>query len=323
MGYAITISTTGSPDVMHFTEQTALKLKEGEVRLKQTAIGVNYIDTYHRSGLYPVELPCTLGIEAAGTIKEVGLGVTGLKPGDRVAYATAGLGAYAEERVVPAEKLIALPANVSDETAAAVFLKGMTAEYLLQRTYAVAKGQTILLHAAAGGVGLIACQWAKRLGCTVIGTVGSPAKAELAKANGCDHVILYREESVSERVLEITKGRGVPVVYDGVGQATFKESLASLGLRGLLVSYGQASGVISQFDPKDLAAKSLYYTRPSLFNYAGTREELEQSSARVIEALTSKRLRITIGKKYALKEAAQAHLDLEARKLIGSTLLIP
>lgn len=323
MNYQIQMDHSGGPEVLGVEEVPVEKPARGEVRLRQTAVGLNYIDVYHRTGLYPVELPAVPGLEAAGVVEAVGEGVSGLQIGDRVACGTGPLGAYTASRVMPASKLVRIPEGISDEQAAGAMLKGMTAEYLLCRTFPVKKGDVIVFHAAAGGVGLIACQWAASLGVEVIGTVGSPQKAKLAREYGCRHVILYREENVEERVLEITGGRGVPVVYDSVGRDTFQSSLNCLEPRGMLVSYGQSSGSVPAIDLKVFAPKSLFYTRPSLFNYAGTRRDLEASSRRLFEKMLSGDVKIRIGASYALKDAAQAHRDLEGRKLTGSTLLIP
>lgn len=323
MAYVMKVSQTGGPEVIRGESASVAVPGSGEIRIKQTAVGLNYIDTYHRSGLYPVNLPAVLGVEAAGVVDAVGEGVSELKPGDKVAYAQGPLGAYADERVLPADKVVKLPPGISGEVAAASLLKGMTVEYLFYRTFPLQKGQTLLFHAAAGGVGLLACQWARALGCTVIGTAGSPEKAQAAKQAGCDHVILYRRENVAERVMEITRGQGVPVVYDGVGKDTFEASIACLAPRGMLVSFGQASGAIPEVNLKVFAAKSLFFTRPSLFVYNATHEEMTLSAQRFFDVLSSGQVKVQIHKKYSLREAAQAHCDLEARKLTGSTILIP
>lgn len=296
----------------------------GEVLLRQTACGLNYIDVYMRDGLYPAgELPAVLGMEAAGIVEAIGPGVTGFAIGDRVAYPMCQ-GAYAEERLIAAAKLVRLPATVSDRQAAAIMLKGLTAHYLLFRSYAVQAGDAILVYAAAGGVGSLLCQWAKHLGAQVIGCVGSAEKAELASANGCDHTILYRQESVVERVREITAGVGVAVAYDSIGQATFMDSLDSLRPFGVLVSYGNASGPVDPFSPAILAPKgSLYVTRPTLATHIATRALLEEGAARLFQAVTDGRLHIQINQTYALADTAQAHRDLEARRTTGSTVLLP
>jgi NADPH2:quinone reductase len=276
--HAIVSHETGGPEVLKWQEVDVGDPGAGEILVRHTAVGLNYIDTYHRTGMYPVEPPFTVGLEGAGVVEALGAGVTTVSVGDRVAYAAPPMGAYAETRVMPAEKVVTVPDGVDDETAAAMMLKGMTTEYLLRRTYQVKAGDTILFHAAAGGVGLIACQWAKALGATVIGTVGTEEKAELARAHGCDHPILYTQEDFVERVKEITDGKGVPVVYDSVGKDTFMKSLDCLQPRGLLASFGQSSGSAGTFDPGILAAKgSLYLTRPTLMTYTATRPDLEES----------------------------------------------
>lgn len=324
MPHAIRIHETGGPEVMRWEEVDVGDPGPGQVRLRQTAIGLNYIDTYHRTGLYPIELPCILGMEAAGEVDAIGQGVDGLAVGDRVAYASPPLGAYAETRLMPADRVVKLPDAIDDRQAAAMMLQGMTAQYLLGETYRVQAGDTVLIHAAAGGVGLIACQWAKALGATVIGTVGSPEKAELAKAHGCDHPINYREEDFVARVKEITGGAGVPVVYDSVGKDTFDGSLDCLSPRGLMVLFGQASGPVPPFDLAKLAAKgSLYITRPTLFVYVAQRAALEKTAAELFDMVGSGKVKIEVNQTYPLKDAAQAHRDLEARKTTGSTILLP
>ncbi|WP_428249836.1 quinone oxidoreductase family protein [Ferrovibrio sp.] len=320
---AIRIHKTGGPEVMQWDDVEVGKPGAGQVRIKSTAVGLNYIDTYHRSGLYPLPLPAGIGMEGAGVVTELGEGVSGLKAGDRVAYGSI-LGAYAEERVVPADKLVKLSDGVSDQVAAAIMLKGMTAEYLLLRTFKVKPGDTILWHAAAGGVGLIACQWAKHLGATVIGTVGSDEKAVLAKAHGCDHVINYSTENFVERVKEITKGQGVPVVYDSVGKSTWPASLDCLQPLGMMVSFGNASGSIPPVEAGMLTAKgSLFFTRPTLMTYTARRDWLEASAAALFDVVAKGIVKIEINQTYALKDAVQAHIDLEARKTTGSTVLLP
>jgi NADPH2:quinone reductase len=296
----------------------------GDVHLRHTAVGLNFIDIYHRSGLYPLTLPTSIGLEGAGEVLQVGAGVIEFQPGDRVAYAGGPPGAYATERVIPAHRLVKIPAAVSDQQAAAMMLQGMTVQYLLRRTYAVQPGDTILFHAAAGGVGLIACQWAKSLGATVIGTVGSKEKAALAKAHGCDHTILYHQEDFVQRVREITGGEGVAAVYDSVGQETFLKSLDCLRPLGMLALFGQSSGPVTSFDPGLLAQKgSLFLTRPSLMAYTAKRDDLLASAADLFAVVASGAVKIEINQQYPLAEAAQAHRDLEARKTTGSTILIP
>ncbi len=323
MTHAIIIQQPGGPEEMRWEEVQVGAPGPGEIRLKQSAIGLNYIDCYHRSGLYPLEMPHGIGMEAAGTVEEVGAGVTDLAAGDQVAYACPPPGSYAEVRNMAADKVVKLPDSIDNETAAAMMLQGMTVQYLIRSTYRVSAGQTVLFHAAAGGVGLIACQWLKQLGVTVIGTVGSEEKAALAKAHGCDHTILYREENFVDRVREITGGAGVPVVYDSVGADTYPGSLDCLSPRGMFISFGNASGPITNFDPGLLAAKgSLFFTRPTLMTYTASREDLVASATDLFEAV-EKGVKIEIHQRYALKDAAQAHTDLEARKTTGSTIFLP
>ena len=324
MTRAIRIHETGAPSVMKWEEVEVGKPGKGEVRLRHTAIGVNFIDAYYRAGLYPRPMPMILGNEGAGVVTALGRGVTGLKVGDRVAYASDPLGAYAEERVYPADRLIKLPKQISDETAAAMMLKGMTARYLLRETYRVQKGDTILLHAAAGGLGLILCQWAKHLGATVIGTVGTRQKADLARAHGCDHPIIYTKENFVERVKRITRGGGVPVVYDSIGKDTFPGSLDCLRQRGMWVSFGNASGPVPPFPPTLLAQKgSLFMTRPTLFHYIAERDRLVANARELFSVVKSGAVKIEVNQRYPLKDAAKAHRDIESRKTTGSTVLIP
>jgi NADPH:quinone reductase len=322
MTKAVRVHNYGGPEVLRYEDVEVGKPGPGQLRVRHHAIGVNYIDTYFRTGQYPApSLPFVLGNEAAGEVVEVGEGVAGFKPGDRVAYVIT-LGNYAEERLADVKFVVKLPDGVDYDTAAAMMLKGMTVQYLLRRTFAVKPGDTILFHAAAGGVGLIATQWAKHLGATVIGTVGSKEKAELAKKNGCDHVILYREEDVAKRVREITGGEGVPVVYDGVGKATFQGSLDSLRPFGVLVSFGSASGPIEAFNLGILAQKgSLYVTRPTLVTYAAKRENLVAMANELFDVVKSGAVKIEVHQTYPLKDAAKAHADLAARKTTGSTVL--
>ncbi|MTI08222.1 quinone oxidoreductase family protein, partial [Curvivirga aplysinae] len=311
---AVRIHEAGGPEVMKYEDVDIGDPATGEIKIKNSFIGLNYIDTYHRSGLYPVPLPATLGLEGAGVITAVGDGVTEFEVGDRVCYGAGPLGAYAEERLIPWDRVVKLPDSISEETAAAMMLQGMTVEYLIRRTYRVKEGDTVLFHAAAGGVGLLACQWLKQLGATVIGTVGSEAKAELAKAHGADHIIYYNEENVATKVKEITDGKGVPVVYDGVGASTFESSLDSLSPRGMMVSYGNASGPVPPFDVGILAAKgSLFFTRPSLMTYVASRADLVTSTNALFEAI-QKGLEVNVMQNYALSDIQQAHIDLESRK---------
>ena len=324
MNHAIQFTHVGNRDVLQWQPLSLPETAPYEVRLRHTAIGVNYIDTYHRSGLYPLPLPSGLGVEAAGVVEAVGEGVTDLQVGDRVAYAGGTPGAYAEYRTMPAARLVKLPDDIRDETAAAMMLKGLTAEYLLRRTYTVQPGDTILIHAAAGGVGLIACQWVKALGATVIGTVSTAAKAELAAQHGCDYPLIVPAEDFVARVKAITQGRGVPVVYDGVGQSTFAGSLDCLTPRGLLVAFGNASGPIPPIDPLLLSNKgSLFFTRPTLGHYIASREELLAASQALFDVVRSGAVRIEINQRFALADAAAAHQALEARQTTGSTILLP
>jgi len=323
MPYAIRIHETGGPEKMRWEEVRVETPGPGQVLVRNTAIGLNYIDTYHRSGLYPVALPATLGMEGAGIVETVGPKVSGFKAGERVAYAQP-IGAYAEWVLRPADRLVKIPAGIGDKVAAAMMLKGMTAQYLLRRTYKVRAGDTILVHAAAGGVGQILCQWAKHLGATVIGTVGSDEKAKLAKKAGCRHVIVTASEKFPERVKEITKGAGVPVVYDGIGKDTFMGSLDCLAPLGLMVSYGSASGAVPPFELAILSQKgSLFLTRPTLMTYTAKREDLLKSAAELFSVVKKGAVKIIINQTYHLKEAAQAHRDLESRKTTGSTVLVP
>jgi len=325
MNHAIRIHEHGGPDVMKWEEVPTPAPGPGEALIRHAAVGLNYIDVYFRTGLYkPPSLPCVIGMEGAGTVEAVGDGVTVVAPGDRVAYATAPIGAYAEARTIKADRLVKLPDDISFEQAAAMMLQGMTVEYLLRRTFPVKPGQTILVHAAAGGVGLIMCQWAKHLGATVIGTVGSDAKAELARAHGCDHPIVYTREDFQARVKEITGGRMLPVVYDSVGRDTFMKSLDCLAPLGMLVVFGNASGPVPPFDVGILAAKgSLFLTRPTLATYTARREDLVASAEALFDVVRRGAVKIEVNQRFALKDAPQAHRVLEARQTTGSTVLLP
>lgn len=324
MTKAIRIHETGGPDVLKWEDVDVGAPGEGQIRVKHAAVGLNYIDVYHRSGLYPVELPSGIGLEGAGSVEAVGDGVSDLREGDRIAYAAPPIGAYAEARLMPADRVVKVPDGIDDRTAAAMMLQGMTVQYLIRRTYRVQKGDTVLFHAAAGGVGLIACQWLKHLGATVIGTVGSAEKAELAKAHGCTHTINYREEDFAERVRELTDGAGVPVVYDSVGKDTFEGSLKCLRPLGMLVGFGNASGAVPPFDLGRLAQMgSLYTTRPTLMTYTAKREDLVTSANELFDVVLSDTVKINVNQTYPLRDAAQAHRDLEARKTTGSTVLLP
>ncbi len=323
MPHVIRVHQNGGPEQLRWEEVAVGDPGPGEVRVRNTAVGLNYIDTYHRSGLYPMPLPLVLGSEGAGVVEAVGPKVRDFKIGDRVAYAQP-IGAYAEVLLRPVARLVKIPAGVKDETAAAMMLKGMTAWYLCRRTYRVKKGDTIVVQAAAGGVGQILCQWAKYLGATVIGTVGSDEKVALAKKAGCRHVVVMSREKLSARVREITKGKGVPVVYDGVGRDTFVESLDCLKPLGLMASFGNASGAVAPVNIGILAQKgSLFLTRPTLGNYTATREDLLTATRELFAVVKKGAVKITINQRYALREAAQAHRDLEARKTTGSTVLVP
>ncbi len=324
MPKAIRFHHTGGPDVLRLEEVEVGEPGEGQARVRHTAIGVNFIDTYHRTGLYPLPLPSTLGVEGAGVVEAVGKGVAHVKKGDRVGYAGGAPGGYSQVRVMAADRLVKLPDGISDQQAAGAMLKGLTVQYLSRRTYPVKAGETVLVHAAAGGVGLIACQWLKALGATVIGTVGSDEKAKLARAHGCDHPIVYTREDFAARVKEITKGAGVPVVYDAVGKSTFQGSLDCLRPRGLMVSFGNASGAVPPVDLLVLSQKgSLFLTRPTLAHYTANREELESAARELFEVMQSGKVKIEVSRTYPLAEAARAHQDLEARKTTGSVVLLP
>jgi len=324
MTKAIRIHEHGGPEVLKYEDVDLGDVGPGEVRLRHNAIGLNFIDVYQRTGLYPLgDLPKTLGMEAAGVIEEVGSDVEDFKAGDRVAYAM-GLGSYSEERIWSTDRLVKLPDSIEDQTAAAMMLQGMTAYYLINRTYRVKAGDTILFYAAAGGVGLIACQWAKHLGATVIGCVGSEEKAELAKAHGCDHPILYRDENVPGRVKEITGGEGVPVVYDSIGKNSFDDSLDCLSPFGLMVSFGNASGPVDPFNIAALGPKgSLHITRQTLATHTATRALIDECAGALFDVVKSGHVKININQTYPLAETEQAHRELEARKTTGSTVLLP
>ena len=321
MAHAIRIHQTGGPDVLKYEEVEVGEPGPGQVKLRQEAAGVNFIDVYHRTGLYPQPLPFTPGVEGAGVVETVGPDVTHVKKGDRVAYA-GPIGGYAEERLIDADRVVKLPKGIPTDQAAAMMLQGMTAQMLLRSVFPVAKGDTILVHAAAGGVGLIMCQWAHALGATVIGTVGTDEKAQLASDHGCDHPIVYSKQDFVAEVQRITGGEKLPVVYDGVGRDTFMRSLDCLKVRGLMVSFGNASGPVEPFAPGLLAQKgSLYLTRPTLFHYIATRDQLEQSAQQLFDIVTSGKVKIELQQRFPLKDAAEAHRELEARKTTGSTVL--
>jgi NADPH2:quinone reductase len=320
---AVQAREAGGPEVLEVVDIPVPTPKPGQIVVRHEAVGLNFIDTYQRSGLYPVKFPAVLGQEAAGVVEAVGEGVDRFRVGDKVAYA-GQTGAYAEAAAIPAARAVKVPAGVSSEMAAACLLKGMTAEFLLRRCYPVKAGQTILTHAAAGGVGTILVQWAKALGVTVIGTVGSEEKAALARAHGCDHVILYRSEDFVARVKEITGGKGVPVVYDSVGKDTFEMSLASLARRGMFVSFGNASGAVPPFSPLRLSqGGSLFMTRPTMGDYTATPEELDESASALFAVIASGQVKIEIGQRFALKDTRAAHEALQGRETIGATVLVP
>jgi NADPH2:quinone reductase len=324
MPKAIRFDQHGGPEVLRFEDFEPGKPAPDEAQVRHTAVGVNYIDVYDRSGLYPTELPSGLGREAAGVITAVGRKVRGFRVGDRVAYVYTKPGAYSELRNVPAERLVKVPKGVSDEQAAALMLKGLTAHYLLRRTYRVAKGDTILVHAAAGGVGLILCQWAKALGAKVIGVVGSDAKAELARKYGCKLVLISGRDEIVPNVKKFTKNQGVAAVYDSVGKDTFMESLDCLRPLGMMVTYGNASGPAPPVSPLELSKRgSLFLTRPTLFNYISTREALDSAARELFAVVKSRAVRVLIGQTYPLADAAEAHRDLESRRTTGSTVLVP
>ncbi|PXX39908.1 quinone oxidoreductase family protein [Undibacterium pigrum] len=321
---AIRIQQTGGPEVMEYVDVELGAPGPGEVLVRQKACGLNFIDVYFRTGLYPQALPGGLGMEGAGIVEAVGPDVKYVQVGDRVAYAGRPNGAYAEARIMPADNLVRLPDSISFETAAAMMLQGLTVQYLFHRTFPLQGGETILFHAAAGGVGLIACQWARAIGVTMIGTVGSDEKAELAKAHGCAHVINYNTENFVQRVREITDGKGVPVVYDSIGKDTFIPSLDCLAPLGMMVSFGNASGPVPEFGLGELASRgSLFITRPSLMSYAAKRDDLEQMAAHLFSMVESGKVKIDIRQRYSLSEVARAHHELEARKTTGSSILIP
>jgi len=324
MTFAIRFHQTGGPEVLRWEEVSVGAPAAGEARVRHEAVGLNFIDTYHRTGLYPMPLPSGIGLEGAGIVEAVGEGVSDIQIGDRVAYAGGPVGAYSQVRCMPAHRLLKLPASIDFRTGAAMMLQGMTAAYLLRRTYRVLPGDAVLIHAAAGGVGLIACQWAKALGATVIGTVSTEAKAELARLHGCDHVILYTREDVAKRVREITGGEGVAVVYDGVGKDTFAASLDCLRPRGMMATFGNASGAVPAFDPLTLTQKgSLFLTRPKLADYTTRRDELLDIGQELFNVVVGGQVKIEVNQTYPLSEAAQAHRDLEARKTTGSTIFLP
>tara|TARA_B100000131_G_scaffold321172_1_gene371151 strand:- start:2305 stop:3276 length:972 start_codon:yes stop_codon:yes gene_type:complete len=321
---AIKIKKPGGPEILELENISLRKPVKDEVLIEHTAIGLNYIDTYHRSGLYPLIFPSGLGMEASGIIKEIGSDVSNFSVGDRVAYASVPLGAYSSHRIFKSKSLVKVPEDIDLTLAATLMTKGLTTFYLLHKTYPVSSGETILFHAAAGGVGQIFCQWAKSLGCKVIGTVGSEEKVDLAKKNGCDEVINYSKEDFSKKIMEITDGKGLPVVYDGVGKSTFEKSVKCLKTRGMMISFGNASGALEPIDvPKTLQPKGLFFVRPSMQQYLHTREELDEASKTLFEKISSGKVKVEIFKKYKLEEVKQAHIDLESRKIIGPAVIVP
>ena len=321
---AAEIKKTGGPEVLELKDINLSDPKSGEVLIRQVAIGLNYIDTYHRSGLYPVPLPSGIGLEGAGIIEKVGPDTNGFVEGDKVAYAAAPIGSYASHRIYPTKSLVKVPDGIDLEIVAAIMTKGLTTFYLLHKTFKAKSGQTVLFHAAAGGVGQIFCQWAKSLGCTVIGTVGSDEKIEIAKAYGCSHVINYNKYDFQKEVMKITSDEGLPVVYDGVGKVTMEKSLMSLKMKGTFVSFGNASGKLDPVDVgKLIAPKGLFLTRPSIAHYTATREELDEAASKLFEMIKSKKVIVNLFKKYSLNEVVQAHKDLEGRKIIGPAIITP
>ena len=321
---AVEIYKTGGPEVLGLKDIKLSDPKSGEVLINQKAIGLNYIDTYHRSGLYPVPLPSGIGLEGAGIIEKVGPDTDKFKEGDKVTYAAAPIGSYASHRIYPIKNLIKVPDEIDLEIIAAIMTKGLTTFYLLHKTYEAKSGQTVLFHAAAGGVGQIFCQWAKSLGCTVIGTVGSDEKIKIAQQYGCSHVINYNKDDFQKEVMRITNEEGIPVVYDGVGKVTMEKSLMCLKMRGTFVSFGNASGKLDPVDVgKLIAPKGLFLTRPSIAHYTATREELDEAASKLFEMIKSKEVVVNLYKKYSLNEVVQAHKDLEGRKIIGPAIIIP
>ncbi len=321
---AVTISKTGGPEVLELKEINLGKPGPDEVLIEQVAIGLNYIDTYHRSGLYPIQLPSGIGAEASGIIKEVGNNVKDFKVGDKISYSGIPLGAYSSHRIYPTKNLVKVPKNIDLEIAATLMTKGLTTFYLLHKTYPASPGETVLFHAAAGGVGQIFCQWAKSIGVKIIGTVGNDEKVELAKKNGCDEVINYSKEDFAKKVMKLTDGKGLPVVYDGVGKSTFEKSLECLKTRGTMVSFGNASGSLEPIDvTKMLQPKGLFFVRPSMGQYLSTKEELNEASKMLFEKISSGKVEIEIFKKYKLDDVQQAHIDLESRKIVGPAIIVP
>ena len=321
---AVKIKKAGGPEILELEDISLRKPVKDEVLIEHVAIGLNYIDTYHRSGLYPLIFPSGLGMEASGIIKDIGPDVSNFSVGDKVAYASVPLGAYSTHRIFKSKTLVKVPDDIDLTLAATLMTKGLTTYYLLHKTYPVSEGQTILFHAAAGGVGQIFCQWAKSLGCRVIGTVGNDEKIDLAKKNGCDEVINYSKEDFSKRVMELTDNKGIPVVYDGVGKSTFEKSIKCLETRGMMISFGNASGALDPINvPKTLQPKGLFFVRPSMGQYLHSREELDEASKMLFEKISSGKIKVEIYKKYKLDDIKQAHIDIESRKIIGPAVIIP
>ncbi len=321
---AVKIKKAGGPEILELEDISLRKPVKDEVLIEHVAIGLNYIDTYHRSGLYPLIFPSGLGMEASGIIKDIGPDVSNFSVGDKVAYASVPLGAYSTHRIFKSKTLVKVPDDIDLTLAATLMTKGLTTYYLLHKTYPVSEGQTILFHAAAGGVGQIFCQWAKSLGCRVIGTVGNDEKIDLAKKNGCDEVINYSKEDFSKRVMELTDNKGIPVVYDGVGKSTFEKSIKCLETRGMMISFGNASGALDPINvPKSLQPKGLFFVRPSMQQYLHTRKELDEASKTLFEKISSGKVKVEIFKKYKLDDVKQAHIDIESRKIVGPAVIVP
>jgi len=324
MSKSVIINKHGGPEVLELKDVSVPSPGPEQIKIKNLAIGLNYIDTYHRSGLYPIKLPCGIGLEGAGVIQEVGSGVKNFSKGDDIAYAALPLGSYSDERVIPEKIAVKIPDGITHKIAASIMTKGLTAYYLLYKTYKVSANETLLFHAAAGGVGQIFCQWAKSIGCKLIGTVGSDEKVDMAKKNGCDFVINYRKEDFDKKVLEITENKGVDVVYDGVGKDTFEKSINCLKVRGMMVSFGNSSGSLNLIDVKKyIVPKSIFFTRPALMNYMANRNELEEGAQALFEQIKFGKVKIKIFKEYDLSDVRKAHEDLESRKIIGPAILIP
>jgi len=324
MSKSVIINKHGGPEVLELKDVSVPSPGPEQIKIKNLAIGLNYIDTYHRSGLYPIKLPCGIGLEGAGVIQEVGSGVKNFSKGDDIAYAALPLGSYSDERIIPEKIAVKIPDGVTHKIAASIMTKGLTTYYLLHKTYKVSANETLLFHAAAGGVGQIFCQWAKSIGCKLIGTVGSDEKVDMAKKNGCDFVINYRKEDFDKKVLEITENKGVDVVYDGVGKDTFEKSINCLKVRGMMVSFGNSSGSLNLIDVKKyIVPKSIFFTRPALMNYMANRNELEEGAQALFEQIKFGKVKIKIFKEYDLSDVRKAHEDLESRKIIGPAILIP